>query len=62
MDNSRHKADSGKKCSLYFDLLREKIDQHHIEPRYIYNMDDKGFMLGAVGRSKRIFSKDSYEG
>ncbi|KAI1667071.1 hypothetical protein L13192_09315 [Pyrenophora tritici-repentis] len=24
-------------------------------------MDEKGFMLGIVGRSKRIFSKASYE-
>ena len=24
-------------------------------------MDEKGFMLGVVGRLKRIFSKDSYE-
>ena len=25
MDNSRHKADSGRKYSLYFDLLRDKL-------------------------------------
>jgi hypothetical protein len=62
MDSSRHKADSGKKYSLYFDLLHEKIDQYHVERHYIYNMDEKGFMLGVVGCSKRIFSKDSYEG
>ena len=61
MDNNRHKADSGRKYSLYFDLLREKIEQYHVEARYTYNMDEKGFMLGAVGRSKRIFSKASYE-
>jgi hypothetical protein len=61
MDNSRHKADLGRKYSLYFNLLREKIDQYHIEARYMYNMGEKGFMLGVVGRSKRIFSKASYE-
>jgi hypothetical protein len=27
----------------------------------MYNMDEKGFMLGVVGRSKRIFSRTSYE-
>jgi hypothetical protein len=57
MDNSRHKANSGKKYSLYFNLLREKINQYHVEPRHIYNIDKKGFMLGAVGRLKMIFSK-----
>jgi hypothetical protein len=61
MDNSRHKADSGRKYSLYFDLLREKIEQYYVEPRHIDNMDEKGFMLGVVGRSKGIFSKASYE-
>jgi hypothetical protein len=25
-------------------------------------MDEKGFMLGVVGRSKRIFSRAPYEG
>ncbi|CAE7204954.1 HTH Tnp Tc5 domain containing protein [Pyrenophora teres f. teres] len=57
MDNSRHKADSGKKYSLYFDLLRDKIDRYHVEARHIYNMGEKGFMLGVVGRTKRIFSR-----
>jgi hypothetical protein len=61
IDNNRHKADSEKKYSLYFDLMREKITQYHVEPRHTYNMDEKGFMLGAVGRTKRIFSKASYE-
>jgi hypothetical protein len=44
IDNNRHNADLGRKYSLYFDLLREKIDQYHVEARYIYNMDEKGFV------------------
>jgi hypothetical protein len=61
MDNSRYKADSERKYSLYFDLICEKIGQCHIKARHMYNMDEKGFMLGVVGRSKRIFSKASYK-
>jgi hypothetical protein len=61
MDNSRHKADSGKKYSLYFDLLRKKIEYYNVEACHIYNMDEKGFMLGVIGRLKRIFSKASYK-
>jgi hypothetical protein len=61
MDNSRHKADSGRKYSLYFNLLHEKIDWYHVEPCHIYNMDEKGFMLGVVGRSKSIFNIALYE-
>jgi hypothetical protein len=56
MDNSRHKANLGKKYSLYFNLLRKKIEQYEVEAHHIYNMDEKGFMLRAVGRLKRIFS------
>jgi hypothetical protein len=61
IDNSRHKADSGRKYSLYFNLLHEKIEQYHVEPRHIYNMDEKGFLLGVLGRSKRIFDRPLYE-
>jgi hypothetical protein len=57
MDNSRHKADLGRKYSLYFDLLREKIDQYYVEAHHTYDMDEKGFILGVVGRLKKIFSK-----
>jgi hypothetical protein len=61
MDNSCHKADSGKKYSLYFDLLYKKIEHYHIEAHHIYNMDEKDFTLGVIGCSKRIFSKASYK-
>jgi hypothetical protein len=61
IDNSHHKADSGRKYRLYFDLLREKIDQYQAEARHIYNMDKKGFLLGILGRSKRIFNRPLYE-
>jgi hypothetical protein len=61
MDRLRHKADSQSKYSLYFELLRSKLSQYDIEPRHIYNMDEKGFLLGILTRSKRIFSRRLYE-
>jgi len=61
MDSNRHKADSADKYRLYFSLLHSKIDQYHIDPRQIYNMDEKGFLIGIVGRSKRIFSRRMWE-
>jgi hypothetical protein len=45
MDNNRHKADSGRKYSLYFYFLREKIEHCCIEPHHTYNMDEKGCWL-----------------
>jgi hypothetical protein len=61
MDRNRHQADSGAKYSLYFDLLRDKISQYNIEPRHTYNMDEKGFLIGITGRSKRVFSRRMWE-
>jgi hypothetical protein len=61
IDRSRHQADSQLKYSLYFELLRSKISQYDIEPCNMYNMDEKGCMLGILTRSKRVFSKRLYE-
>lgn len=61
MDANRHKADSKEKYEAYFKLLHGKIAEYGIEPRHTYNMDEKGFMLGVLGRSKRVFSRRSYE-
>jgi hypothetical protein len=61
IDCSRHQADSQLKYSLYFNLLRSKISQYNIEPCNMYNMDEKGCMLGILTRSKRVFSKRLYE-
>jgi hypothetical protein len=61
MDCTRHLADSESKYHLYFKLLHQKITQYHLEARDIYNMDEKGFLIGLIGRSKRIFSRRQWE-
>ena len=61
IDRLRHQADSAAKYKLYFKLLDNKIQQYKIEPRNMYNMDEKGFLLGVVTRSKRVFSRRLYE-
>ena len=61
MDSNRHQADSGSKYSLYFNLLGDKIKEYDIEPRHTYNMDEKGFLIGVIGRSKRVFSRRMWE-
>jgi hypothetical protein len=37
MDRKRHKADSGAKYSLYFELLHNKIREYSVEPNYCNN-------------------------
>jgi len=61
MDSVRHAADSSDNHSLYFDLLLHKITEYDVDTEDTYNMDEKGFMIGVVGRSKRIFSKRKWE-
>jgi hypothetical protein len=46
-----------KKYKLYFDLLLRKIKEHDVEPGNIYNMDEKGFMIGVIKKGKRIFDR-----
>jgi hypothetical protein len=54
MDCTRHQADSKWKYRQFFQLLAEKMEKYNIEPGNLYNMDEKGFLLGVIGRSKRI--------
>ena len=61
MDATRHKADSREKYEAYFELLHAKITQYGLEAHNIYNMDEKGFMIGVLGRSKQVFSRRMWE-
>ncbi|KAF7564382.1 uncharacterized protein PtrM4_152110 [Pyrenophora tritici-repentis] len=61
MDRNRHKADSEAKYSLYFELLHDKMKEYNVEPSHIFNMDEKGFVIGVTRRSKRVFDKRIYD-
>jgi hypothetical protein len=60
MDTVRHAADSGDKYKLYFNMLQAKIAYYNVEVENTYNIDEKGFIVGAVGRQKQIFTKSRY--
>ncbi|EED17281.1 DNA helicase, putative [Talaromyces stipitatus ATCC 10500] len=61
LDMDRKNADKAWKYALYFELLGRKIKQYNLAPEQIYNMDEKGFMLGIMTKEKRIFSRRKYE-
>jgi hypothetical protein len=61
MDSNRHHAESEDKYRMYFDLLYQKIVEYDLEPAHTYNMDEKGFAIGVLGRSKRIFDRRAWE-
>jgi hypothetical protein len=37
------------------------MKEYDIQPLHIFNMDEKGFQLGRLGGSKRIFDKSLWE-
>ena len=61
MDSNRHHAESEDKYRMYFNLLLQKIAEYNLEPAHTYNMDEKGFAIGVLGRTKRIFSRRQWE-
>jgi hypothetical protein len=61
MDRVSHKTDTEGFYSDYFTVLNLKLDKHQILSENMYNMDEKGFMLGTLKRSLRIFSKASWK-
>ncbi|KAI9040523.1 YccV-like-domain-containing protein [Aspergillus affinis] len=38
-----------------------KIDEYEVQEEDIYNVDEKGFLIGVLAKGKRIFSKKAYE-
>jgi hypothetical protein len=57
MDAVRPAADLYYKYELCFDYLHSKIKEYDILPENSYNMDEKGFLIGVIGRAKRLFSR-----
>ncbi|KAJ6437064.1 hypothetical protein O9K51_10361 [Purpureocillium lavendulum] len=56
LDMARRKADSASRYKDYFELIRTKIAKYNILPCNTYNVDEKGFLLGVINRTKRVFS------
>lgn len=56
IDRVRHNADSHKKYVDYFSLVTRKLEEHGIEARNSYNMDEKGILAGLANDVKVIVS------
>jgi len=57
IDSSRNSADSWYKVNKYFELMQKKMQEYEFEPQNVYNMDEKGFLIGVTQKSRRIFTK-----
>jgi hypothetical protein len=61
LDLARHKADSKASYEYYFDILSARIKKYDILPENMYNMDEKGFLIGRLQKTQRVFTKDLYK-
>ncbi|KAF2184556.1 hypothetical protein K469DRAFT_780953 [Zopfia rhizophila CBS 207.26] len=61
IDKGRKAADSAFKYTLYFELMQRKIQEYEVEAEDMYNMDEKGVLLGILQEGKRYFSWRKYE-
>ena len=58
LDLERHQADQVNSYKAYYTTVNQKIEEYEITEDNIYNMDEKGFLLGRLNKVRRIFSKD----
>ncbi|KAF2836603.1 putative pogo transposable element [Patellaria atrata CBS 101060] len=61
LDKSRKNSESAFYYALYFELLARKIEQYRVKIPNIWNMDEKGFLMGILQKQRRYFSKAYYE-
>jgi hypothetical protein len=57
LEKQRFKADTMESYQAYFDLVDVKIKKHSVLPENMYNMDEKGFLIGWSTKQQRVFSK-----
>lgn len=53
IDVVRKRVDSAFEYSLYFKLLAYEIEHYIVRPFLIYNMDEKGFLIGIASNGSR---------
>ena len=56
-DITRKKADNWWLVNHYFELVKRKQEEYEIEPGNTYNMDEKGFLIGVLQKTRRIFTR-----
>ncbi|KAF2840864.1 DDE-domain-containing protein [Patellaria atrata CBS 101060] len=61
IDVVRKSSESPITWSIFYNILNAKIQQYNIKSHNIYNMDEKGFQIGILGKERRYFSKAAWE-
>ena len=54
LDNDRAMNNNPKTITEYFNVLKRTMEEFKIKPQNIYNMDEKGFLIGVIKKSMRV--------
>lgn len=58
LEACRAKALNRNNVKAYFDILEEVMREYKLRPENIYNMDEKGLVMGAAARSAALVDRD----
>jgi uncharacterized protein YebE (UPF0316 family) len=61
MESTRYAADNYERYRLYFDLLTKKVKEFDVLLKNTYNIDEKGFIIRVIRKTKRVFNKALYK-
>jgi hypothetical protein len=56
IDRQRLHADNKESYRDYYTLLKKVVEKYEVLPCNMYNIDEKGFMIGQVTKTQRIFT------
>jgi hypothetical protein len=62
IDPARHRADSRSSYEAYFAIVDQKVEEYKVYADNIYNMDEKGSLIGKLRKTRTIFTRrESYK-
>jgi hypothetical protein len=61
IDENCYKVDLEEKYTQYFNFWHSKMVEHGIELDQIYNMDEKGLLMGKTTWTHRVFNKAMWD-
>lgn len=61
LDIARHQADYYANYESYFSIIQRQFERFNITAENIYNLDEKGFAIGLLQKSQRIFPRALYK-
>jgi hypothetical protein len=56
-NRNRQLSEDPNIITYWFQLYKETVDEHNIEPEDTYNMDEKGAAMGLIAKERCIVSK-----